>query len=33
MLADGTNVVADAASMVIYLPGRILTAAASGFQQ
>lgn len=33
MLADGTNVVAGAASMVIYLPGRILTAAASGFQQ
>lgn len=33
MLADGTNVVANAASMVIYLPGRILTAAASGFQQ
>lgn len=33
MLADGSNVVAGAASMVIYLPGRILTAAASGFTQ
>ena len=33
MLADGTNVLSGAASMVIYLPGRILTAAASGFQQ
>lgn len=33
MLADGTNVLSGAASMVIYLPGRILTAATSGFQQ
>ncbi|MBX8826127.1 alpha/beta fold hydrolase [Ochrobactrum sp. SFR4] len=33
ILADGTNVITGAASMVIYLPGRILTAAATGFQQ
>lgn len=33
ILADGTSVIAGAASIVIYLPGRILTAAATGFQQ
>ncbi|WP_439272032.1 alpha/beta hydrolase [Pseudochrobactrum sp. HB0163] len=33
ILADGTSVITGAASMVIYLPGRILTAAATGLQQ
>lgn len=33
ILADGTSVITGAASMVIYLPARILTAAATGFQQ
>lgn len=33
ILADGTNVITGAASMVIYLPARILTAAATGFRQ
>lgn len=32
IIADGSSVITDAASMVIYLPARLLNAAASGFQ-